>query len=196
MISFFFIALLLALSPGPDNMYIITQSMQRGKAAGFVLTAGLCSGLVIHTLGAAFGISALFLASPGALLALKVFGASYLLYLAYLLAGAKPRNMSQKTSLRPLGKLYLQGVVMNLSNPKVLLFFLAFLPQFIDPAQSVILQGITYGLLFIAATAVVFASLAYFADFMAAFLRSKRFFKILNLSTAAIFVTLAVLLFF
>jgi threonine/homoserine/homoserine lactone efflux protein len=192
---FFPTAMLLALSPGPDNLFVITQSAQNGRVAGFAVTLGLCTGLVGHTLAVALGLAAIVRASAMAFTVLKAAGALYLLYLAWQAwrAGA----VSGQTAPEPVlsgSALYRRGIVMNLTNPKVSLFFLAFLPQFADPQHgSLAFQFIQLGGVFILATLIVFGALSLAAGGLGdRFRRSPSSMKIVNRVASAVFVGLAV----
>ena len=128
LISFSIATILLAFSPGPDNLYVITQSLVNGTKSGIATTLGLVSGCIIHTTLLAFGVSAIISASYGLFYILKVIGAFYLLYLAYQVFKTETTlkldaSITKKTPF----KLFKQGVLMNLMNPKILIFFLAFL---------------------------------------------------------------------
>ncbi len=193
MITFFLIALTLALVPGPDNIYVLTQSIQRDKTAGLTITAGLCSGLLLHTVAAALGVSIFFHANPTAFSVLRLLGSLYLLYLAVtILKEAPVKAGGGKMEKKALGKLYLKGIVMNLTNPKILLFFLAFLPQFVHSDQNPFTQTLLLGTLFILATGLIFGSIALAAGAIKPLFRSVRFVRVMNFLTAAIFVILAV----
>ena len=133
---FMLASLALAIAPGPDNLFVLTQSALHGRQAGLLVTLGLMTGLVVHTAAVSLGLAALFQTSALAFNGLKVLGALYLLYLAwqaFRADAAKPGELPAAPSLRSL---YGRGVVMNLSNPKVAIFFMAFLPQFADPARG------------------------------------------------------------
>lgn len=126
---------MLAAAPGPDNMYVLALSMSRGAKAACVLAAGLISGVIVHTLICAAGISILIVNSPKAFLCVKILGALYLGYLAISALRENPTEnakaaQSGKFSETSQKKLYLRGFMMNVLNPKVMLFFLALLPQF------------------------------------------------------------------
>lgn len=123
---------LLSLVPGPDNIFVLMQSALYGRRAGLVITLGLCSGLLVHTLAVALGVASLFMVSAVAFSVLKFVGASYLLYLAWLSFRATAITLDETVvATEPkLMALYRRGIIMNLSNPKVAIFFLAFLPQF------------------------------------------------------------------
>lgn len=164
-LSFFGIAVLLALSPGPDNLFVLTQSMLWGRAAGLWVVLGLCTGVLGHTLAVAAGLAAVFAASETAFLVVKLAGAGYLLYLAWgaLLSGASATNGPRAPRMSG-GQLYRRGVIMSLTNPKVTVFFLAFLPQFASPARgSIGVQMLLLGVLFMLAALIVFSAVAVFS---------------------------------
>lgn len=193
--TFFAAACLLALAPGPDNIFALTQSTLHGSRAGFIITFGLCTGLIVHTLAVAFGVAAVIQTSAAAFTVLTSIGAAYLLYLAWLAFHARSNSSASPSGDElPRRSLYLRGVLMNLSNPKVALFFLAFLPQFADPARGPMsIQLILLGSLFICATILVFGGIALLAGTLGqAFLRSSSAQRILNRIAAALFVGLAV----
>jgi len=172
---FFFASLLLALSPGPDNLFVLTQSALHGRAAGLMVTLGLCTGLVFHTTAVALGVAAIFKASAVAFTVLKLSGAAYLLYLAFQ-AFRSSASAAKKAKEEQLSrfKLYRRGVVMNITNPKVSIFFLAFLPQFADPTNgSLAIQMVVLGNVFIFATILVFGSIALMAGLMGEWLSSS-----------------------
>lgn len=160
--AFFASALFLGLVPGPDNLFVLSQASQKGRYAGLAVTMGLCTGLIGHTLAVAFGLSLIFQNSEFAFNALKIVGATYLVYLAYqsFKAGAS-NQLPESDNKQQWLKLYGRGIIMNISNPKVALFFLAFLPQFTNPeAGNLVLQFIILGLVFILATIIVFGSIS------------------------------------
>ena len=192
--SFFGIAVLLCLSPGPDNLFVITLSALRGARAGLWVVLGLCSGLVVHTLLVALGVAALIAASPTTFTILKLLGAAYLLYLAWGAwnAPASTDSSNEAPTLTPF-KAWTRGVVMNLTNPQVILFFLAFLPQFAQPENgSMVLQLMALGLLFIVAAWLTFSCLALMAGTLGQKLRSSvTLQRSLNRGAAIVFVGLA-----
>nr|WP_315206293.1 LysE family translocator [uncultured Albidiferax sp.] len=172
-IAFFGLSLLLGFTPGPDNIFVLLQSATQGRKAGFVVTLGLCAGLVVHTLAVALGLAAVFAASAMAFTVLKVLGATYLAYLAWQAfrapVGALAAHTEQQPSMR---RMFLRGWVMNLTNPKVVFFFLALLPQFVQAERgSIALQLCVLGGIFIASTLVAFGSITYFAAAVSAGLR-------------------------
>jgi threonine/homoserine/homoserine lactone efflux protein len=196
LLSFFGLALLLSLSPGPDNLFVLMQSATQGRRAGLLVTLGLCSGLLGHTAAVALGLAALLAASPAAFGALKLAGAAYLLYLAWGAwhAPAAVQAEGSAAASRTSGwRLYGRGVVMNLSNPKVAIFFLALLPQFVQAdAGPVHWQIAQLGALFMLATLIVFGGFAWVAAWLGGLLRgSAQAQHWLNRSAAIVFAGLA-----
>jgi threonine/homoserine/homoserine lactone efflux protein len=193
--TLFLTAVLLAMAPGPDNIFVLTQSALHGRRAGLMATLGFATGLIGHTLAVALGVAALFRQSALAFTLLKFLGAGYLLYLAWRFLQAGKVNTGAQERLPPRPWLfYRRGIVMNLSNPKVLLFFLAFLPQFTDPAAGpLIWQLILFGLLFILATLLVFGGVALLADRLRPWLaRTPRAQRSIGYAAALIFAVLAI----
>lgn len=192
---FFAASVALGLAPGPDNIFVITQSALYGRLAGLVVTLGLCTGLLVHTTAVAFGIAAVFAASSMAFNAVKFLGAAYLLYLAWQAFRAGTSRLSVKQSNNPsLAQLYFRGIVMNVTNPKVVIFFLAFLPQFADPSVGPLApQLLILGCVFICATILVFGSVAWGSGFLGKWLRASPAIQVgLNRVAAVVFVGLAV----
>jgi threonine/homoserine/homoserine lactone efflux protein len=192
---FFTASLLLALTPGPDNMFVLTQAAIRGWRAGLAITVGLCTGLLVHTAGVAFGVAAIFQASTIAFTGLKLFGAAYLLYLAWQAFHAPAESLELTTGpAMPLFPLYRRGIVMNITNPKVSIFFLAFLPQFADPSRGLLaFQMIVLGIVFIIAAVLVFTFISVMAGAIGSRLRSRPAVQIyMNKIAGVIFAALAV----
>lgn len=191
---FFTTSVLLALSPGPDNLFVMTQAGQHGRKAGLLVTLGLCTGLLFHTAAVTFGLASLFKASATAFTMLKFTGACYLLYLAWkaFRAGTESGPTTAVDQLSS-ASLYRRGIIMNITNPKVSIFFLAFLPQFADPAKGTLsAQLLLLGGVFIIATMVVFGAISILAGvFGERFRRSARAQKVLNRAAAGIFAGLA-----
>ncbi len=170
---FFAASVLLAISPGPDNLFVLAQSLVGGRITGFMITLGLCTGLLVHISAVALGVAAVIKASSLAFTLLKVAGAGYLLYLAWRafrasgLAAASAGN-ERLSSVQ----LYRRGIIMNVTNPKVTMFFLAFLPQFINPETGpVIPQIVLLGGLFIFATLIIFSGVALLAGWIGEWLK-------------------------
>lgn len=187
---------LLCLAPGPDNIYVLTQGMTKSKKAAIVTTLGLTSGLIIHTSAAAFGISVIFQTSEIAFNIVKYVGAAYLLYIAY--QAFKYRNekldLSVQNSSSELKKLYFKGFIMNILNPKVSIFFLAFLPQFVNTASgNVPMQMITLGGVFMVLTVVVFSSIGVAGNLLSSKLLEKpNIVKYMNVLTSFVLVSLGI----
>jgi len=202
LLAFFSVSVLLALTPGPDNIFVLLQSAQRGWRAGMAVVLGLCAGLVVHTAAVAMGLAAVFATSALAFTVLKFCGAAYLAWLA-LQALRAPVAASEGTgeeapvqgaAVYGLARMVGRGMVMNLTNPKVLVFFLAFLPQFAEPARgSVALQLMLLGVVFMLATLLVFGAIACFSGAFGALLqRSARAQRMLNRIAGLVFLGLAV----
>jgi threonine/homoserine/homoserine lactone efflux protein len=192
--TFFLASFLLALAPGPDNIFVLTQSALRGRLAGLAVTLGLCTGLIVHTAAVTFGVAVIFQTSTVAFNVLKSLGACYLLYLAWkaFQASATSLAVGECSDLSSV-KLYQRGILMNISNPKVSIFFLAFLPQFADPARGLLtLQMIFLGGIFIIATILVFGGIALLAGTLGEWLScSLKTRQIMNRMAGGIFIGLA-----
>ena len=184
----------LALAPGPDNLFVLAQSALHGWTAGVRVTFGLCTGLVVHTAAVALGVAAILRTSAVAFSALKLLGVVYLLYLAWHAFRAGESDVERDGGPQPSGRrLYFRGVVMNVANPKVVIFFLAFLPQFADPALgSVALQRACFGAVFAVAALIVFVSLSFAAGSLGSwFSRSSRAQTALNRIAGTVYAGLA-----
>ena len=194
LLMFFTTSILLALAPGPDNLFVTTQAAQQGRKAGLLVTLGLCSGLLFHTAAVTFGLAALFKTSVTAFTVLKFSGAGYLLYLAVLSfrAGAETGPLAASAKLSSAA-LYRRGIIMNITNPKVSIFFLAFLPQFADPSKgSLPVQFLLLGGIFMVATLIVFGAISILAGVFGEHFRKSAFAqKVLNRAAAGIFAGLA-----
>ncbi len=194
-ISAFFIAsALLAIAPGPDNIFVLTQSALHGKLSGLMVVFGLCTGLLVHTGAVAFGVAVIFQASALAFTLLKFIGGGYLLYLAWHAFRASPEKINMHGGQeKAVGILYRRGIIMNLTNPKVSIFFLAFLPQFADPQRGPIsLQMVVLGGIFIFATVLVFGSIALIGGVLGDWLnRSERAQRTMNRIAGTVFIGLA-----
>lgn len=198
LMAFFGVAVVLGLTPGPDNVFVLVQSAQRGWRLGLAVVLGLCMGIVVHTAAVALGLAAVFAASALAFAVLKYCGAAYLAWLAWQALRA-PAVVSgpQAGALAAQGpgawKMVGRGVVMNLTNPKVLIFFLAFLPQFADPARgSVAVQIMVLGLVFMLSTLLVFGAIACFSGVFGVLLqRSAVAQTVLNRVAGLVFLGLA-----
>ena len=158
-IAFLGAAIILTVMPGPDNLFVLAQSIAQDKKAGIVTSLGLCTGLLVHILAAVLGISAIIYQSTVIFIVVKFAGAAYLLYLAWQSFRVKgdPFTLNQQNR-QAYFALYKKGIIMNVLNPKVSLFFLALLPQFIKPEQGhVPLQMFILGIIFLAQALVLFS---------------------------------------
>ncbi|MDJ0783555.1 MAG: LysE family translocator [Desulfosarcinaceae bacterium] len=193
-VTFFAAAVVLALAPGPDNIFVLTQSALWGRQAGILVTLGLCTGLMGHTVAVVAGVAALIQASALAFSALKLVGAAYLLYLAWQAFRSAGGALESEAQPRLNGwQLYRRGILMNITNPKVSIFCLAFLPQFADPVRgSVAMQVLLLGGLFILSTLLVFGGVAMTAGALGPWLqRSQRVQRHMNRLAGTIFAALA-----
>jgi len=197
-IAFVTASVVLSLVPGPDNLFVMSHSALKGWRIGFYTTLGLCTGLIGHTVLVAIGVSVIFQTSAIAFTGLKIIGACYLLYLAWLSVQNKELNLGGTDKNSTNRSYYFTGVIMNLANPKVALFFLVFLPQFVNTSNdNVTIQIFLLGLLFILSALCVFTSIAYLASFLEDILKkSKTVNKNLNILAALIYFALAINLFF
>ena len=195
--AFFAASLLLGLAPGPDNLFVLTQSALYGRSSGLAVTGGLCTGLVVHTLAVALGVAVVFQSSALAFTALKLAGAAYLLWLAWQALRAPAAALGGNGG-GPAGllRLYRRGIIMNVTNPKVSLFFLAFLPQFAAPERGPLpLQIGLLGIAFIVATILVFGGIALLAGTLGNWLqRSAGVQRLLNRLAGVVFAGLALAL--
>lgn len=188
-------SVLLILAPGPDILFLIAQGMSRGPRAGLMTALGLAAGNIVHTALAALGVSVLFRTSEVAFQLLKFAGVAYLLLLALQAIRHRHRFLRLQTSELPDGyaALFWKGVLANVLNPKVALFFLAFLPQFIVLERGgVASQAFLLGLIFILLTALIFGLIGHFAgaagDWLARHTGINRYFAWI---TAGVFTLLA-----
>ncbi len=190
---FLLAGVLLNLTPGQDSMFVIGQSLTGGFRAGIAAALGIAIGTVFHTLAAALGLSAILATSPLAFSIVKFLGAGYLVYLGLKLILSKPAGAVAGAVVPATPRAVLrQGVVTNVLNPKVALFFLAFLPQFIDPASGTrILAFLVLGAVFLTTGflwCLVLAAAA--ARLQAFFLRNPRFRSIVDRVVGSLFVAL------
>jgi RhtB (resistance to homoserine/threonine) family protein len=188
--------ILLNLTPGPDTAYILGRSIAQGREAGIASALGISIGSIFHTCAAALGLSAILATSAFAFSAIKLLGGAYLVFLGIkmLLDRRKqlslPANFRRRTTIAA----FRQGVLTNILNPKVALFFLAFLPQFIDPASNAkIMAFVTLGLTFVTTGTIWCLILAWFASAFSERLRSNETIsQWLNRTAGALFVFLGI----
>ena len=197
-IAFVIASVVLSLVPGPDNIFVMTNSALKGWKVGFYITLGLCTGLIGHTILVAIGVSVIFQTSALAFNGLKIVGACYLAYLGWLSLKSKELTIGLNDADNITRSYYITGIVMNLTNPKVALFFLVFLPQFINPINgSVTIQIFILGFLFILSALCVFSSIAFLGGFLESYLKkSSAINKNINKLAALVYFALAINLFF
>ena len=216
MLEFFIAAIVVALAPGPDNLFVLAQSATYGAKAGICIICGLCTGILVQTSFLVLGVSALIAASPVAFFVIQYLGAAYLLYLAYKSfqvragvvvssefgvrnseSGIRSSKLDKSHSLSAC-RLYLRGIIMNLTNPKAILFALSFIPPAVkmDSPLSPSVQMLILGSEFVVATFMVFGSIAFLAGAVKKFmLNSPKANRNLNWFSGCGFVLLAVALF-
>ena len=182
----------LTISPGPDNIFVMTQGITRGRRAAIVTALGMCSGITVHTTAAAFGISAIFYSSAAVFNLVKYAGAGYLLYLAYKAVRSSGATVPVNSENLPVTALFRRGFIMNVLNPKVALFFLAFLPQFVDPAGGQLpLQMVLLGAVFMLQAVAIFSLIGWFSGTVGRQLLAKpHLAKYFDRLTAGVFVGL------
>lgn len=200
LLSFIAATAILAISPGPDNIFVLIQSITNGVKYGLATVYGLISGCIVHTALVAFGVSAIIKENEQLFLALKIFGASYLVFLAYKVykSSAKIELTSTNKSPKSTGQLFKQGFIMNVLNPKVSIFFLAFFPAFLfSDEQNTITQFFVLGFIFMAVSLVIFSLIAILAGQIAEYLKkNKNVGSILKWVQIVVFVGIAIFILF
>lgn len=186
--------ILLNLTPGPDTVYILGRSIAQGREAGIASAFGISVGSIFHTTAAALGLSAILATSALAFGTIKLLGGAYLIFLGTKMVLERRKQLSLPSNFRRRTSLaaFRQGILTNILNPKVALFFLAFLPQFIDPASNAkIAAFITLGLTFVTTGTIWCLILAWFASAFSERLRSNETIsQWLNRTAGALFVFL------
>jgi threonine/homoserine/homoserine lactone efflux protein len=196
LISFVIATATLAISPGPDNIFVLIQSITYGKKQGMAVVSGLLSGCIIHTSFVAFGLSSLIQSNVEFLFILKLLGAGYMLYLAYRVF--KSSNIidtkAKATEKKSLLDLFKQGFIMNVINPKVSIFFMAFFPAFLfSKTQSLVPQFFILGFLFMVTSLLIFSMLVFFSSSLVAILKSNhRYGAVLNWTQIVVFLGIAI----
>ena len=152
-------AILLLLTPGPAVLYIVARSVEQGRVAGLISVCGITSGTFVHIAAAALGLSALLASSALAFAVVKYAGAAYLIYIGVrrILSRDDAPAAQMELARRSLGRLYRDGFIVNLLNPKTALFFVAFLPQFVDPARGAVAFQVAF-------LGVMFAAMGFVSD--------------------------------
>lgn len=172
---FLIAAMMLTLAPGPDNIYVLTRGVAQGKKAGLVAALGFSSGLFFHTLLAVLGFAAIIKAYPAAYHALQYAGAAYLVYLG-IRTLRSATSMSLEATMTPvsLSRIFWQSVIANILNPKVTLFFIAFLPQFVNvQAGHVAWQMLLLAVVFILQALAIFSAIAFFSGIVGAYFKRQ-----------------------
>jgi len=173
---------MLTLMPGPDNIFVLTESLTKGRRNGLAISTGLSLGVLVHTIAAATGLSLIIQSSALAFSIIKYAGALYLLYLAYKAFREKqPVSDFEAGSAPPSRFLVLvrKGFLMNILNPKVSLFFIAFLPQFISPnGMDITFQMIILGVIFMVQAWIIFSAIALLSGKLTRYVNSPRFWNI------------------
>ncbi len=185
-------SLVLTLMPGPDILFVLNQSLEN-KKSGFLISIGLCSGLVIHTLILMFGLSVFIETNEYLINYLKYFGALYLFYLAYVEFQTKLNKEIEPNSTN----LFFRGLYMNLVNPKVLLFFIAYFPNFLfSETISVSLQFLILGLIFISQALIIFFIVSIASNNLSYYLKIDIRNKKLTYFKSLVFIVIGLLILF
>lgn len=184
----------LTIAPGPDNIFVMTQGIARGRKSAIITALGMCSGISVHTTAAAFGISAVFYSSVIAFNVVKYAGAAYLLYLACKTLKERSAIKLSLADDRPAQALFKRGFIMNVLNPKVAMFFLAFLPQFVTPDTGYFpLQMLLLGFLFMVQAVIIFCLIGYFSGSIGSVILARpKIAKYFDWLTAGVFASLGV----
>ena len=167
----------LAISPGPDNIYVLMQSVVNGRSYGLATVAGLITGCLVHTTLVAFGVSAIIKESDSLFFGIKLLGALYLLYLAYKVfkSDSKVSSADGEVPKKSLGQLFKQGFIMNVLNPKVSMFFLAFFPGFLfSDTMGTVVQFYVLGLLFMLVSLIIFSLIAILSGTISEYLKGHK----------------------
>ncbi|MEN8139420.1 MAG: LysE family translocator [Bacteroidota bacterium] len=198
-LSFIGASMLLTFMPGPDNIFVLTESITKGHKHGIAISLGLVSGVMVHTLAAATGLSIILKQSDYAFQIVKYLGAAYLLYLAYMAYKEKKPEVEIGGEVDNaefnLWKLMRKGFFMNVLNPKVSLFFIAFLPQFISKSGfNITLQMFILGLIFMIQAILIFTLISTLSGKFSSYLNSEKFWKYTKWGKVSVLVALGVML--
>lgn len=175
LLSFIGASVVMTFMPGPDNIYVLVQSITNSRKHGIATSLGLASGVLVHTTLVAFGVSAILKQSENLFFGIKLFGALYICYLAYQSFISKEQiSLTNSEDKKGLLKLYKQGFIMNVLNPKVSIFFLAFFPGFLySNTQSTVIQFYVLGSIFMIQTIIIFSSIALLSGSLASYLKAN-----------------------
>jgi len=190
-LSFLGASILLTLMPGPDNIFVLTESLTKGQRNGILISVGLGMGVLIHTLAAATGLSIIIQKSAMAFSIIKYLGALYLFYLAFQAFKEKPLTLhfESEANKEKQGAVSLirKGIFMNVLNPKVSLFFIAFLPQFISTnGFSVIIQMIILGVIFMVQAILIFCGIAILSGRLTKYVNKPKFWSVTKWSKVSV----------
>ncbi|KAA3596815.1 MAG: LysE family translocator [Calditrichaeota bacterium] len=189
--SFLGASILLTLMPGPDNIFVLTESLTKGQRDGIAISLGLASGILVHTLATATGVSIVIQNSEITFTVIKYLGACYLFYLSFkAFQEQRPNvelNFEKENTKTGFGKLMRKGFFMNVLNPKVSLFFIAFLPQFVSKnGFNFTFQMIILGFIFMTQTVIIFSLIAILSGKLSNYLNSAKFWKITKWSKVSV----------
>ena len=198
-LSFLGASILLSLMPGPDNIFVLTESLTKGHKNGIAISIGLSLGVLIHTLAAATGLSLIIQKSALAFSVVKYLGALYLFYLAYKATKDNQSDVKIELNQTPqnnsISALIKKGLFMNVLNPKVALFFIAFLPQFVSKTgYNITLQMIFLGIIFMLQAFVIFSLIAILSARLTPYFHNQRFWKITKWSRVGVLGSLGLVL--
>ena len=198
-LSFLAASILLTIMPGPDNLFVLTESLTKGSKNGILISIGLCLGVLVHTIAAATGLSIFIQNSAIAFSVIKYLGAAYLFYLAYKALGEKQAEIDldlQRIEVEDeVFPLIRKGFLMNVLNPKVSIFFIAFLPQFISHnGFNLTLQMVVLGLIFMIQAIIIFSLISILSSKLTPYLTSSKFWNITKWSKVSILTLLGITL--
>ncbi|MDG2172733.1 MAG: LysE family translocator [Flavobacteriaceae bacterium] len=200
LISFFIASFFLALAPGPDNFFVLTFSAKYGKTLGFYTVLGLISGCFIHTTFVAFGVSVLIVSNPFLVSVLKYIGAIYLLFVAIKVYNSENEITDIRDSVNKKNKfkVFLNGFLMNMLNPKILIFFLAFFPTFIfSDYINPVIQFYILGGIFMSITFIVFITIVLMSSFINNnFKKFKVYTELLKWINIIVLISIAIMILF
>ena len=196
LLSFALATSILAISPGPDNIFVLTQSIVNGRNFGLATVIGLISGCLVHTTLLAFGVSAIISTSENLYMGIKIFGSVYLLYLAFKVYKTDTSILlsEQVTPKKTMKQLFKQGFLMNVLNPKVSIFFLAFFPGFLfSDSLSMITQFYILGFIFMFVSLFIFSAIAILAGTISKSLKNNNKISLyLKWSQFVVFISIAI----
>jgi threonine/homoserine/homoserine lactone efflux protein len=196
LLSFAFATALLAISPGPDNIFVLSQSIVNGRRFGLATVFGLISGCLVHTTLLAFGVSAIIKESENLFTGIKVFGAIYLLYLSFKIykSNAAIAFSEDNTLKKTIKQLFKEGFIMNVLNPKVSIFFLAFFPGFLfSTTLNTIFQFYVLGGVFMFVSLIIFSAIAILAGSISEKIkRNKKIGYYLKWTQIVVFILIAI----